>query len=324
MKNKVNSTMVAARAGVSQSTVSLVAGGSPRISRTTCEAVIRAARELGYPLLPRNREHRFALLATTDHSLHHYQTSVISAAFEVFMKRSIRMDILSVHHLETLNERVFSGAIALSSLPSLTQKWRALELNLPLIRLTQKGSPGDGIWSVYNDPETEVRTVLDHLHARGHRKIGLYLRRTMKEEELLAEQTGRIFRCELEKDGISPAKTLVSYSGRSHDAGLERRIDLLLKQGITALAVIPGESTLRILNHLRKKGIRIPQDLSLVSREIPGVLEYWDPPITVYAPDYTAHLNFAVDLLEGYYRSRPMRDIAVPGRLIERDSVRRI
>ena len=240
------------------------------------------------------------------------------------MRRGIRMDILSVNHLETLNERVFSAAIALSSLPSLTQKWRALELNLPLIRLTQKGSPGDGIWSVYNDPEAEVRTVLDHLHARGHRKIGLYLRRTMKEEGLLSEQTGRIFRRELEKDGVSPAKTLVSYSGRSHDAGLERRIDLLLKQGITALAVIPGESTLRILNHLRKKGIRIPQDLSLVSREIPGVLEYWDPPITVYAPDYTAHLNLAVDLLEGYYRSRPMRDIAVPGRLIERDSVRRI
>ena len=323
-RRKVNSTMVAELAGVSQSTVSLVANHSPLISRTTSEAVIRSARKLGYPLLPQNRSHCLALLLTTGHSMQHYQSSILSAAFEVFMRRNIRMDILSVSHLETLNERVFSGAVTLSALPGLNRRWQELELNLPLIRLTQKGSPAAGIWSVYNDPEAEVRTILKHLHANGHRKIGMYLRRTKKEEEQLSEQTGKVFRRQLELSGVSSAEQLVSYSEGKHDAGLERRIDSLLEQGITALTVIPGESTLKMLNYLNRHGIRIPKDLSVVTREIPGILDCWDPPLTAYEPDYTAHLERAVDLIEAHYNHQSLKNIAIPGRLIERGSVRKI
>ena len=47
---KVNSTMVARLAGVSQGTVSLVANNSARVSDETRRKVIDAARVLGYPL----------------------------------------------------------------------------------------------------------------------------------------------------------------------------------------------------------------------------------------------------------------------------------
>ncbi|MBO4632536.1 MAG: LacI family DNA-binding transcriptional regulator, partial [Lentisphaeria bacterium] len=135
---------------------------------------------------------------------------------------------------------------------------------------------------------------------------------------------GKVFRRQLELSGVSSAEQLVSYSEGKHDAGLERRIDSLLEQGITALTVIPGESTLKILNYLNRQGIRIPKDLSVVTREIPGILDCWDPPLTAYEPDYTAHLERAVDLIEAHYNHQSLKNIAIPGRLIERGSVRKI
>ena len=66
-RGKINSTMVAKLARVSQSTVSLVANHSPLISRATSEAVIRAARKLGYPLLPQNRSHCLALRSSYEY-----------------------------------------------------------------------------------------------------------------------------------------------------------------------------------------------------------------------------------------------------------------
>lgn len=321
-RKKVNSTMVARRAGVSQTTVSMVANLNPRISPATSQAVIRAARELGYPLLPQNRTRSLALLVTTDHAIQQYQASLFSAAFHVFSQRNIRMDILSVHHLDTLNERAFSGAVSLSSMPELPQKWQALSLNLPLIRLTQKAYPKHGIWSVYNDPDFELQTILRYLRARGHTKIAMYLRRTKFEEEQLSEQTGRLFRQQLKISGLEDPDPFISYSQGVRDADLPRRVDALLQLGISALICIPGESTLKILNHLNRIGVRVPDDLSIVSREIPGVLDLWSPGITAYAPDYIAHMECAADLIDAHYRHLPMRNIAIPGTLIERQSVK--
>ena len=86
--------------------------------------------------------------------------------------------------------------------------------------------------------------------------------------------------------GLADAEEFVSYG----EAGipLAERLDSLLVRGVTALVVIPCDTALEVCAELRKRGIRIPDDLSLITRDFAGVAEFWDPPLTVLRPDYAA------------------------------------
>ena len=66
-----------------------------------------------------------------------------------------------------------------------------------------------------------------------------------------------------------------------------------------------------------------PGGLSLLSREYSNVSEFMTPPTSTLLPDYPAMAAHALDLIEMFLqRKQPPGDIACPGRLLIRDSVR--
>ena len=81
-----------------------------------------------------------------------------------------------------------------------------------------------------------------------------------------------------------------------------------------ALIVISGDTALEVCALLRARAIRIPDDLSLVTRDFSGVAEFWNPPLTVMRTDYKALSVSALDLLVRLVRGeRPSADVAIPG-----------
>ncbi len=129
---KVTSTMVAGLAGVSQGTVSMVVHNSPRISAETRQAVLRAARSLGYPLIPQNRCRNVAVIVSTDHAVNVFQSMLLSALFEEFPRHNCRMEIVSADDLAILNERIISGAVSLSGAADLNRRWQEFS-GIPLV-----------------------------------------------------------------------------------------------------------------------------------------------------------------------------------------------
>ncbi len=301
---KVNSTMVARQAGVAQSTVSLVVNNRPGVSEYTRRRVLETARRLGYILSPGSGALLLGVIVSGYRAMNSYMAMTITAVKEEIHRRNYRLEMFDSSDVELINDRVVAGAISLSNDPELHSRWKELR-NVPLVRFVYKSSHSDNIYSVYSDYQADLRLVFRYLHRMGHRRIGLYLERTPAQEQLMLDHTGEEFRNLLEADGVAGAAKLVSYAGTGTMA---ERLRGLLAAGSTALVVIPGDAALQVQRELGRFNLRIPEDISLISREYSNVSEYMSPPTTTLLPDYPTMAGHAVDMIEMLLRrERPPR-----------------
>ena len=79
-----------------------------------------------------------------------------------------------------------------------------------------------------------------------------------------------------------------------------------------------------IMAGLRSKGIRIPDDISLVGFDDISLAQLVTPPLTTIHQDMNLKGRLAVDFMLQLLDGKPLdtRDISLPTRLIERGSVR--
>lgn len=315
---KTTGTMVARRAGVAQSTVSLVMNNSPRVEEETRQRVIEAARALGYPLLPRNQRLLIGVIISRQRAINSYQAMTLSALKDVIYERGYRMEIICHEDLSLLNERVVSGAICITGATSINLQWKQLH-NIPLIHFNNQSCPLDNIYTVYTDYRKDNELAFGYLRRLGHRRVGLFLQRSREEEHGLLERTGEHFREMLSAAGIDDPERLITYSD---DGSLHRRCRKLLSGGASAFIVIPGDTCLAVCQELRKMRLRVPADVSIISREYRNVFEYLETPLTALLPDYDTMAAAAIGLIERFLNRRgSLTNIAVPSILIRRKSV---
>jgi LacI family transcriptional regulator len=169
---------VAALAGVSQPTVSLVLSRNPkaRVAAATRERVLRAAEELGYEpnVVARSlvRGRSYALGVVVPDVGNQFFADVVSGAqrvatdegYAVFLceQRDVPLD----RHLETLRARQIDGVI-LDAAGADAVPDRAFDgLNIVLIDQPSGRWPG-----VASDAEGAGRLAAEHLLALGHRRL---------------------------------------------------------------------------------------------------------------------------------------------------------
>jgi LacI family transcriptional regulator len=170
---------VAARAGVSQPTVSLVLSSNPkaRVASATRERVLRAAAELGYRpnVVARSlvRRRSYALGVVVPDLGNQFFADVVSGAervatdegYAVFLceQRDVPLD----RHLETLRARQVDGVILDAAGASALPPGAFEGLNIVLI-----DQPSSERWpGVASDAEGAGRLAAEHLLALGHRRI---------------------------------------------------------------------------------------------------------------------------------------------------------
>lgn len=177
--NGVTSLDVAARAGVSQPTVSLVLSGNPRarVSARTREKVLRAAEELGYRpnVLARSlsRGRSYALGVIVPDLRNPFFAEIVSGAQRVATEEGYAVLLCEAgttavaHQLETLRERQIDG-VMIDAVGAATLPVDALAgLNVVLIDEPSLRWPG-----VASDAQGAGRLAAQHLLALGHRRIG--------------------------------------------------------------------------------------------------------------------------------------------------------
>lgn len=193
---------------------------------------------------------------------------------------------------------------------------------MPLIRFGAQSSHESGIYSVFSDESTLVERAVRELRSAGHNRIALFLRRSRVKDLSLAENVTGPFRRVMREFQFSEDEIPISY-GQENET-VEERLDLLLRKGISALIVIPGDTALEVCSLIKKRRLKIPDDISVISREYDHVLEYHTPPLTAMRPDYEAMSKTALSMLETILvdRSAMVRDVKIPGTFIPRQSVR--
>ncbi len=177
-RQRVTTHDVAARAGVSQPTVSLVLSGNPRarVAQETRERVLEAARELDYRpnLLARGLVQRrsYALGVIIPDLDNPIFTEVVSGAERVAAEEGYAVLLCDARvtsparHLEALQARLVDGVILDASTAATIPEEMLTGLELVLV-----DEPAGRWLGVASDALAAGSTAAEHLLALGHRRL---------------------------------------------------------------------------------------------------------------------------------------------------------
>ncbi|CAN5640147.1 LacI family DNA-binding transcriptional regulator [soil metagenome] len=282
---RITSHDVAARAGVSQSTVSLVLSGSPRarIADATRTRVIEAARDLGYRpnLLARGLVQRrsFALGIVVSDLDNPLFTEVVSGAERVAADAGYGVllgdarEIPAGEHVQRLRERQVDGVIlagvALDALPE-----GALSgANVVVVDEPSATHPG-----VASDAFGAGRLAARHLLELGHRRLA-FIGPASESHTFRMRERG--FVAELREAGI-PLPSARLRRARPSVAGGEGAMRALLREdeGTTAVFCANDLTALGALKAGAAAGMTVPEGLSVVGCDDIEMARYVTPELT--------------------------------------------
>lgn len=310
---------VADAAGVSRSTASRALAGSPLISPETQAAVAAAAAQLGYRI---NRV-ASALRSRQTHLIGLVLNNLINASFhtvaEVVQRRAydegyqvILMisdaDPKREHQLlSTLADHHVDGLIVIGTGQNVSQLNRMINDGTPIVTVIRApaGSRAPAVMAADRDGAHEAT---QHLIALGHRRIGFI--GGPETANSGAERYGG-YVAALAEAGIAVDPALVSRGPFEPTFGTWAA-GRLLDTDVTALFVANHEAVFGALPAIVSRGIRVPDELSLVCYEDIPWLQTWAPPITVVDNGARQLGDLAMDLLLGQLE-RPAATAAANG-----------
>lgn len=319
---KVTSRMVAAHAGVSQATVSKAINNNPEIPPETRRRVIRAGRELGYPLIPRHGRRTIAIVVPPHSGFEGYVGGMLSTLTRELHLRGMRQELIPGDDLALLDERCIDGGISIDWRPELGPLWGGL-LPSPLVRINSRSDHAANCYSIVFDGEQAVSDLVARLWKLGHRRIGFFFMDSRAHEDANVSQRLTGFLSAIERRGVPRGldfcefgclyrtpEELAEILGRWH------------KTGVTALIGANEIGNALMYRAAALLGLRIPQDLSVVGWEFAHVSQFLNPPLSTLALDRETICREAVDLLERLLRKEPVgEDLHLPFHYIGRESV---
>jgi LacI family transcriptional regulator, repressor for deo operon, udp, cdd, tsx, nupC, and nupG len=270
-----NIAKVAELAGVSPATVSRALRGLPHVSEETRARVVEAARTLSYSASPSASTLRSGRTRTIGIVVPYVDRwffgKVISGADPVL--RGAGFDVLLYHlgddrgrhrfFAELPPRRRVDGVLVLSLNPSPEEYDRLRSLDLPVVMV---GVDDGGFTGVcIDDVEGAARAVRYLVHL-GHRDIGLISGgREVPMEFLTPLLRRRAYFEVLGAAGIEAADDLEA-NGSFTVAGGERAMSQLLgaRRRPTAVFCESDEMAFGALRALRKAGLRVPEDVSVI------------------------------------------------------------
>ena len=297
---------VAKKVGVSEATVSRVLNDKPGVSENTRTAVLTALDVLGYERPTQLRGERSRLVGLV---LPELQNPIFPAFAEVVGGALAQQGFTPVlctqtaggvseaDYVELLLQQHVSGVVFFGGLYA-----QADSPHEHYERLAQRGLPtvllnaaieGLGFPQISCDDAVAVEQAMGHLVSLGHRKIGLVLatpdhipsRRKLAAARVAAARAG----VELPDAHIEHA--LFSLEGGQVAAGR------LLQRGITGIICASDPIALGAVRAVRRAGLSVPHDISIVGYDDSSFMTCTDPPLTTIRQPIEAMGRAAVDLL---------------------------
>ncbi|CAB4888811.1 unannotated protein [freshwater metagenome] len=267
---------IAKRSGVSPATVSRALRGMHHVNERTRKKIVEAAQALDYPirpdLLPRNKGTRTNTIGVIAPFLSRWYFSQALAGVEQAL-REAGMDLLLYNFAQVdARQRVFQqknlvgkvdGLIVISLPPTEKEFEQILGLGIPVALL---GVPDSRCSCVSIDDIQGAEVITQHLVGMGHTEIAIMVgQNTYAYNFEVANQRRQGFLNVLERNGIkfNPAYE-ISADFDSHTSELAMDEFLSRKKLPTAIFCECDEMAFGVIKSLRKKGLRIPEDMSVV------------------------------------------------------------
>lgn len=258
---------VAERAGVSKSLVSLVMRGSPHVSEARRQAVLKAARELGYRPNAVARslvEGRTRLIGALVADLHNpFFAEFLDGLQESLHGAGLRMVVGSgrwdprfeAEAVEAFLEMRVDGLVLLSVVPAAL---REIAGNVPVVVVGERDVAEVDI--VVDDDRLGARLAVDHLVGLGHRRIAHI--------EGAPSTTARYRRAGYEdamrRHGLQD-RIVVEPGDFTEEGGYRAARELLDRDGSPTAIFAPNDLVATgVLSAADERGLRVPADISIV------------------------------------------------------------
>jgi len=301
---------VASYVGVSEATVSRVLNGKPGISDATRAAVLTALDVLGYERPTKLRGERARLVGLV---LPELANPIFPAFAEVvagaLAKRGLTpvlctrtadgvseadyVDMLLDQHVSGV---IFAGGNYAQAAAEHDHYRRLLDRGLPVV-LVNAAIADLGFPTVATDDAHAVEQAHGHLTSLGHTQIGLILGprdHVPSSRKLTAFQHTHTLAGgdpEEARAGRLVERTIFSMEG-GHAAASR-----LIKRGITAVICASDVLALGAIRAVRRLGLRVPDDVSVVGYDDSAFMTCTDPPLTTIRQPIEAMGQAVVALL---------------------------
>jgi DNA-binding LacI/PurR family transcriptional regulator len=321
--NRVTSVDVARRAGVSQSTVSLVFSGKGRgrVSAATQENVRRVARELGY----RPNVAAQALRLGTSRAVALLVPDVTNPFFARVLRGAQRAAAeagYTVALVDTGNDRRWEEQSFEALRAGPVDGYLLFEVMPPeglaadeQVVLIESRAPRRS--SVRFDAEGGAAAAFEHLLELGHERIG-HLAADFDAPTFHLREAARrrvLGGAGLDPDSLPRAVTKITIDDARDAAGP------LLDAKPTAVLCDDDIVAAGLYLAARERGVRIPRDVSVVGFDDMDFARVLEPPLTTVALDGELLGATAFELLEERIGGgRPRRPVVLPAQLVVRGS----
>lgn len=263
---------VARLAGVSKVTVSKTLNNSGRISQETRERVLKAAKDLGYTVNYAARSLRGGrtnlLGMVVPELISPYFTDVARAAAEAASRVGLDLGVFTTSRDQKREQErigILQSGLAdglLIVVPSDSASFLAsLEKSkIPVVLINHFGAKTH-LPTVCADNYHGARAAVEHLLALGHERIGFV---TGAKESTQAQERLRAFKDTLGARGLMD-ETLIAEGNFTQRRGFEAGQELLNHaQPPTAIFAASDATAFGVIDAIKDRGLRIPDDLSVV------------------------------------------------------------
>ncbi len=304
---------VALRARVSTGTVSRVFNNSALIPSETRSRVLSAARELGFRPRVGVRSKQIALVTEPPYKtvMGGYVNTLTQYICFALSRANAGINLITEDRIGSLADCWFDGIIGIAWEPETIGMLRKLR-NLPIVWLSDDQS--EYFHTIYVDCRATGHLAGEYLFSKGHRRIAV-----IHEPDYTgtgrADGVGDVLR----ENGYDPDEYLLKFA---NTLPLHLSVKQMIDAGCTAVWVTGEDMKALEVNWLIQElaGKRVPEDISLMAFENPGVSEFQRPSFTTIASPLRETAEKAVELVLADELDS-LQKIELTNTLIERNSV---
>ncbi|MDR6865764.1 DNA-binding LacI/PurR family transcriptional regulator [Microbacterium resistens] len=337
---RVTLQTIADEVGVSRMTVSNAFSRPNQLSAALRSQIMDAAARLGYSgpdpsgrALARGRTGAIGVVLTnsprdafTDETAVGFLRAVAGTLADagyslVLLHSSERSDV------DPVRDIAMDGAIVYSCAPRAREVTALHERRLPLV--TVESAPLGDEPQILLDDAAGSRQAAAHLLELGHRDVALIVTSVdVADEPLTAEHRASAsdtigrrldgWTSELATAGVAPR--IVGTTGFDVDDVLRDRIGAMLETPPTAVLAFSDLAALEVIEQARARGIRVPEDLSVVGFDDSPLAARLSPPLTTVHQDVDAKGTAAATTLLALLKEEKPTTLTLPTSLVVRGS----
>jgi DNA-binding LacI/PurR family transcriptional regulator len=319
---RVTSREVAARAGVSRTTVSMVLNDPhvPSIGEETRARVLEAAAQLGYTpnsaarVLVSGRTDTIGLVLSQPEllAIDGFVPQLVLGISQVAERLGYRMLFETVRdashsgaYLELVGGKRIDGLIVVNPKVEDTGLVQLVESGFPVVLVGTVKHPRE--YSVNFHTGTAVRQLITHLASLGHERIAHVALSPPGPVATNARLSG--FRHGIKDAGLPFDEELVAHGDYSAESG-QLAAARLLDEGKRFTALFAANDTLALgaMRALREHDLRIPEDVAVVGFDDLPFSAFTDPPLTTVRNPGVAQGQLAAQKLVALLQHEPVAE----------------